>query len=371
MKIRARKRTAGLYLLLILLVLLVQACTPLVKQEEAAHSTPACHAVYDAGSKSTRLYVYEKAATGWIKHSGPKTGALADPVRAVRGKTMSNANQVIDDIVTALESIRTDGPRDKKAKPKWPAFDWQKECRLASVSVLATAGMRLAEEKNPQSTQVLWKMLNEQLSSAVQIPVTTRTLSGFEEGLYTWLALADGQKNEWFGVMEMGGASTQITFPCVTCDNSKNVMVKGQIVPVFSYSFLGWGQDEAYKKFGSLSACERGAGLGNPDWQIADCAVGMAGFSKAAVEVKNSVRSQAGLRWYLSDAFRYMKDTDIDQFCRVGADSGFEPKSSCFRAVYLQEVIHQLGLPLDAATTEAAWTLGAVICTATRCLEFQ
>ena len=371
MRIRARKRAAGLYLLLMLLVLLVQACTPLVKQEQAAHSTPACHAVYDAGSKRTRLYVYEKAATGWIKHSGPKTGALADPARAARGKTMSDANQVIDDIVMALESIRTDGPRNKKGKPKWPAFDWQKECHLATVSVLATAGMRLAGKNNPQATKVLWEMLNERLSSAVKIPVTTRTLSSFEEGLYAWLALAEGQDDEWFGVVEMGGASTQITFPCVACDNSRKVMAKGQVVLVFSYSFLGWGQDEAWKKFGSLSACERGAGLENPDWQIADCAVGMAGFSEAAVNVRNNVRSQEGLRWYLSDAFRYMKDTDIDQFCRVGVDSGFEPESSCFRAVYLQEVIHQLGLPKEAEPTDAAWTLGAVICTATQCLEVQ
>ena len=96
----------------------------------------------------------------------------------------------------------------------------------------------------------------------------------------------------------------------------------------------------------------------------------MSGFSEAAAEVMRSVGKQHGLRWFLSGAFRYMKDTDIDQFCRLGVDSGFEPESSCFRAIYLQEeVISGLGLPGNAETTDVDWTLGAVVCTATQCLE--
>ena len=73
----------------------------------------------------------------------------------------------------------------------------------------------------------------------------------------------------------------------------------------------------------------------------------------------------------MSDAFRYMKRSDIDQFCRKGIDSGYQQESSCFRAVYLQEVLTYLGLPEDTETTDADWTLGAVVCTATRCLEYQ
>ena len=187
--------------------------------------------------------------------------------------------------------------------------------------------------------------------------------------MFAWLAMRESQLDDSFGVAEMGGASIQVTFPCESCDASRKIRAMGHIVPVFSHSFFDRGQDEAWKKSGSLSACERGAGSDNPDWQAADCSVGMAGFSEAAVDVSKSVGDQQGLRWFLSGAFRYMKATDIDQYCRLGVDSGFEPETSCFRAVYLQEVIRALGLPPDAETTDVDWTLGAVVCTATQCLE--
>lgn len=356
---------------LIFLLLLTASCTTPVKHESVAHDVPACHIIYDAGSKRTRLYVYEQSVTGWVKHPGPKTAALADPARGVRGKTMADAGDVVDDIVAAVENIRFDGPLNKKGVPKWSAFDWQKKCQVDAVSVYATAGMRLAEQRNPHGTEQLWEMLNERLSATVGMPVTTATLNGFEEGLFAWLATREGQADGSFGVAEMGGASMQVTFPCFSCETSRQVRVKGEIVPVYSHSFLGWGQDEAWRKFGSSPACARGAGMKDPGWKIADCAVGMAGFSNAAADVRKFVSSADGLRWYLSDAFRYMKDTDIDRFCRQGTDSGFEAVSSCFRAVYLQEVLHQLGLPVDAETTDIDWTLGAVVCTATRCLGNQ
>ncbi|MGB5486986.1 MAG: hypothetical protein WBN06_06330 [Lysobacterales bacterium] len=356
---------------LMILLLLTASCTTPVERQSIADDVPGCHIIYDAGSTRTRLYIYEQSATGWIKHRGPRTAALADPARGIRGKTMSDAGSVVDDIVAAIDRIRSDGPLDKKGIPRWPAFDWQKECRLDAVNVNATAGMRLAEQQNPHASEKLWEMLNKRLSAAVGMPVTTRTLNGFEEGLFAWLATREGQDDGNFGVAEMGGASMQVTFVCPACETARQIRVKGQIVPVYSHSFLGWGQDEAWKKIGYLPACARGAGLNDPDWKPADCAVGMTGFSHAAADVSSYVSSADGLRWYLSDAFRYMKDTDIDQFCRLGTDSGFEAVSSCFRAVYLQEVLDQLGIPVDAETTDVDWTLGAVVCTITHCLENQ
>jgi hypothetical protein len=112
-------------------------------------------------------------------------------------------------------------------------------------------------------------------------------------------------------------------------------------------------------------------GIENPEWEVVDCSVGMGGFTEAAFNPGKYIRTAETQRWYLSDAFRYMKDDDIEQFCRQGVDSGFEPVSSCFRAVYLQSVLDTLGLPVDADRSDVDWTLGAVVCTATRCLEKQ
>lgn len=364
-------RQPTLLLSLPVLVLWLGACTMREERPQFESNVTPCSIIYDAGSKRTRLYIYQQTAAGWVKHRGPKTSALADPVRGIRGKSMADAASVVDEVVAALENIRRDGPLNKKGVPQWPAFDWQYKCSTGDVSVYATAGMRLAEQQDAGSSAVLWKMLNDRLSAAVGMPVTTRTLSGFEEGLFAWLAKREEEENGSFGVAEMGGASIQVTFPCADCDTSRPVKVKGEIQHIYSHSLLGWGQDEAWEKFGSLPACARGAGKHNPDWQTDDCAVGMAAFTNVAAEIEIYVRAGHGLRWYLSDAFRYMQSSDIDEFCRKGNDSGFEPVSSCFRAVYLQNVISSLGLPTASETTDINWTLGAVVCTTTRCLDTQ
>jgi hypothetical protein len=218
---------------------------------------------------------------------------------------------------------------------------------------------------------VMWNLLNKRMSAAVGMDVTTRTLSGFEEGLFAWLATRENQDDNNFGVAEMGGASIQVSLPCPQCETARQVKVKDHQVAIYSYSFLGWGQDEAWKRFGSSKACERGVGVENPQWEVVDCATGMGGFSEAAVNPGKYIRAAETQRWYLSDAFRYMKNDDIERFCRKGIDSGFEPVSSCFRAVYLQSVLDALGLPADAITSDVDWTLGAVVCTATECLEKQ
>jgi hypothetical protein len=365
-------RQTALVLSLVILFIFPVACKNHRGQLASKEQVSPCYVVYDAGSKGTRLYIYQLQASQWIEHQGPRSSALADPVREIRDKTMSDAGVVVDDIVSLLDEIRVDGPLNKKGEPKWPGFDWQQACRIDAVSVYATAGMRLAEQEDAEASAKIWQRLNDSLSERFDAMVTTRTLSGFEEGLYAWLAMREQQEDGGFGIAEMGGASIQVTFPCSGCETSRPVKVKGGIEEIFSYSFLGWGQDEAWKKFGALPACARGAGKNIPGWQVQDCAVGMSEFSDAAREVEVMVEGvEDDLRWYLSDAFRYMQDSDIDEFCRMGTDSGYEPVSSCFRAVYLRNVITTMGLPLKSESTDINWALGAVVCTTTRCLEVQ
>ena len=356
-------------LILLVFALSLVACTSHIEQTRVTGDLSSCHVIYDAGSSRTRLYVYQQTGAGWVKHRGPKTDALADPVREIRGKTISDAGSVVGDIVTALEDMRRDGPPDKKGLPQWPAFDWQEHCNIETVAVYATAGMRLAEQQDALATDVLWETLNERLATAVGMEVTTRTLTGYEEGLFAWLAIREGQDDGAFGVAEMGGTSVQITFPCPACQTSRPVKVKGRVTPIYSYSHLGWGQDEAWRKFAPLPACAPGVGKENPDWEIADCAAGMEISSEAAVDLRKYIGARDELRWYLAGAFRYMRDTDIEHFCRKGSHTGFEPATSCFRAVYLPKIINSLGLPDSSEPTDVDWTLGAVICTSTQCLE--
>lgn len=284
---------------------------------------------------------------------------------------MSDTNTVIAGVLNALDDIRRDGPPGKNGEPQWPAFDWKYQCNIQAVAVYATAGMRVAETQDARNSALLWKKLNKRLSKKMGMKVTTRTLNDYEEGLYAWLAVRELEANGDFGVAEMGGASLQVTFPCPLCETARPVRVKDQILPVFSHSFLGWGQDEAWKKTRDFRACAWGAGLKNKDWRVNDCEAAMLEFSHAAADVERVVKSSTGFRWYLTSAFRYMQDTDIDYYCRKGINSGFEPETSCFRAVYLKYVLKTFALPLDSEPSDVDWTLGAVICTLTRCLEVE
>jgi hypothetical protein len=361
----------GLCLSLMLSLVLTTACTTTVEREHSDSDATSCHIIYDAGSSATRLFVYQETATGWLKHKGPETDALADPVRRNRGKSMSDANTVITGMLIGLDNMRRDGPPDKNGELEWAAFNWQKHCNIESAAVYATAGMRLAEKQDARNSALLWKKLNSRLSEKLGIRVTTRTLTEYEEGLYSWLALRELRADGDFGVAEMGGVSLQVTFPCPFCETATRVRVKDQTVAVYGHSFLGWGQDEAWRKFRNSSACAWGAGLNNPKWQVDDCAAAMVGFAETAADVTNMVKDSGNMNWYLTSAFSYMQNTDIDYFCRKGINSGFEPESSCFRAVYLQNVIDSLALPVEYELSNVNWTLGAVVCTATRCLETQ
>lgn len=352
-------------------MLLAGACTTGIKDSGEETTALPCYIVYNAGSSGTRLFIYQQTAAGWVTHRGPQTGALADPVRAIRGKTMADAADVVGRIVNSLEGMRQDGPVNKNGEPAWRAFDWPAQCDVKAAAVYATAGMRLAEKRDPAASGVLWKLLNDRLGNALGMKVTTRTISGYEEGLFAWLAIGEGRKDNNFGIAEMGGASVQITFPCDDCEGAGLVRAGAHRVALYSDSFLGWGQDEAWKKFQPLPACERGVGLRNPQWQPTDCEAGMMLESDAVDSINARVVNRPDLHWYTSGAFRYMRDTDIDQFCRKGIDSGFEPETSCFRAVYLQQVLNRLGLPDTAEQSAVDWTLGAVLCTATRCREVQ
>lgn len=360
------------YRLIIFLVfasLLTAACTSSPERAQPDPDASRCYIIYDAGSSATRLFIYQETAKGWLKHKGPQTGALSDPVRGTRGKSMSDVNNTISDVLITLDDIRRMGPPDNNGEPQWTAFDWQTHCSTLAAAVYATAGMRLAEKQDARNSALLWTRLNDRLSEKLGVSVTTRTLTEYEEGLYSWLALRELREDGNFGVAEMGGASLQVTFPCPSCEAAPKVRVKDRTVAIFGHSFLGWGQDEAWRKFGGSSACSPGAGSKVPDWSVDDCEKAIAGFSGASADITALVKDSGDLKWYLSSAFSYMQSTDIDYFCRRGINSGFEPESSCFRAIYLEHVLDTLALPAGYELSDLNWTLGAVVCSVTQCLE--
>lgn len=360
-----------------------------------------CYIMYDAGSSGTRLYVYEQDGDRLIEHEGPKVAALADPVRSFRGKTPADIDAVTDEVVGALDLIKSDGPLDD-GKPKWQGYNWDAECQVSSSKVYATAGMRIAEQENPTDSVTLWQTLRTKLQARVgaDVRVETRTLSGFEEGLFAWLSVKGDNRTTDFGNVEMGGASSQITFPCSDCntdnDAVRTIQLSGKPLQMYSYSFLGLGQDEASKSLPTPyvdpvpADCAHGVGGQNKDWHPAQCAddipvrvvatgeairdpynYAVGSITKGTANTLPAAQKTVS-RWTLTGAFNYAKDTDIQECCVSGSQACFEPTTSCFRPVYLQKYLTILGVDAaHASKRNASWTQGAVICETEDCLANQ
>lgn len=349
---------------------------------------PVCHVIYDAGSSGTRLYVYSRENGQWVAHAGPKIGALADPVREMRGKQHADLEAVTTEVVAALESIKQDGPVDAAGKPAWQGFDWAKRCRMRSASVLATAGMRVAEQENAEQSQLLWQSLRRKLRQALpaQVVVRARTLTGYEEGLFAWLSVRDATQRDDFGIVEMGGASSQVTFPCQHCDRQddavRSVRIGGKWRQMYSYSFLGLGLDDAPKSMGVSEACAYGVGLARPGWKQEDCAreIPLVDAVRGVRDPYNYAAGQKGTyrkvpvqqaddaNWFLTGAFQYLVHADIEKSCQNKGKFFGEEGTACFRPVYLERYLQALPVPLSSARETSSWTLGALICQSTGCL---
>ena len=252
--------------------------------------------------------------------------------------------------------------------PAWSGFDWPRRCRLETVAVYATGGMRMAEAHDPAASKLIWQRLHAGLAERFDTVVETRTLSGFEEGLFAWLAVSLQQSDKNYGIVEMGGASVQLTFPCAGCKQAVPVRLGNRPVPIFSYSFQDQGQDEAWLAYGQRPTCRHGAGRGDPGWNEVACVGDIDIFESVEVQFRESIDAASVDRWVLTGAFRFMQDSDVENYCRNDVDSGFQPESSCFRALYQRHILRGLGVPGRAAKTDADWTLGALICSTTRCL---
>lgn len=360
---------------------------------------PNCHIVFDAGSSGTRLYIYEARGNRLVAHKGPEGDALADIVSAWNDPLWREV--LIGEVISTLELIKRDGDLDEGGKPKWKAFNWERACRGVSVRFYATAGMRLKEQKPNNASRALWKDLRKALAKKTGVAeqeIDARTITGFEEGLYAWLAVRGelGTKGDDLGIVEMGGASSQITFRCETCEPSDdavmNIRIGHDTYKMFSYSFLGLGQKQAreqvlkVKGWGLPPECVHGAGQGNgSNWTPNLCSGKIKIKDGDAVRdplnldpatgdkgTKKEIPAAAGnvKKWVLTGAFIHLSPKGVKDCCyeKKGEKDCFKPKYSCFRPIYLYKYLSEIEVPAYAQRSDVTWTRGAAICAENDCL---
>lgn len=200
-----------------------------------------CVAVVDAGSTGSRLHIYAydldnnnnpvQIHEQWSKKIKPGFATL-DPTQKV-------VNAYLNTLF------------DKPPVQNIPVYFY------------ATAGMRLlSDTKQRAYYQALQQWFSKQ--SQWQL-IDSKTITGGEEGVFGWLAVnyqlgALSSNAPLVNVMDMGGASVQVTLPVQDVENIDShdlfeVDLYGRHLILFAHSFLGLGQTVLSQQFLDAETC--------------------------------------------------------------------------------------------------------------------
>lgn len=356
--------------------------------------------VVDAGSSGSRLHLYRWTpaepgglprieATGRVHRVTPGISAFAgDPAAAA-----DSLRPLVD---FALAALRDEGA-DPADTPLWLA---------------ATAGVRLLAEPERRS------LLSEVRESLADTPFDlrgVRTLPGEAEGLYGWMSvnyllghLQGGGPFPSVGALDLGGASTQITFVPVDHPREGGTALRlGDTTwRVYSHSDLGLGQDRARERVASPACYPRGYPLGGG-------ATGTGDYAACRSAIRELLQGERGGcaeppcslmgvyqpplhgdffafsgYFYAADFFSIGQSLDLGElerraraFCAKAwddivrsrpesADSPYLPRQ-CFNAAYVVTLlVDGYGFPADTRSitvpervqgSEVGWTLGFLV----------
>lgn len=385
-----------------------------------------CQLIFDAGSSGTRLYAYENS-------NGELKAIYSDPIEVNIGiswaleKKQCGGNVCTDENIKKVVADLINEFHQRKAE----------HCKagIAAVSLFSTAGMRLAAQQRGRSTiGETYKALKAEIfktfaafgdeySSVTEQNISARTLSGQEEGIYTWLTVNTLKNNQikLGGILEIGGASLQLTYPCGEHDqeclsNAVKVFYHNNTVNLFSHSWLGLGRTEAFRIYNVEKGfpCNPAADSENKSpFDYDQCLASIAeSFTQNADgdfvlldplnydangtqgrKVKISI--PAGTEFHGTGGIGYENlhslKLDAAEICgqsvaelithKEGAFKSIKHtpedllKSQCFARLYFETLLGNIpGLNLTSNEREidgvkVGWTLGAAICEQTNCLD--
>ncbi|NWR80707.1 ENTP8 diphosphohydrolase, partial [Centropus unirufus] len=225
--------------------------------------------VFDAGSSHTSLFVYE-----WDSDKENDTGVVSQTLSCdVQGQGISS---YANDPPKAGDSLRECLEKALKVIPAAKHRD-------VPAYLGATAGMRLLREQNSSAAD---QVLAQVAKTMQEYPVAfkgARILTGEEEGAYGWITINyllesftkySSKAHTWirpeaaniFGALDLGGASTQISFmpegSGIGWNEASTFMLYGYNYNIYTHSYLCYGQNEMLKRLAKELIAVRG------DWGV-------------------------------------------------------------------------------------------------------
>uniref|UniRef100_A0A8C8S6G5 Ectonucleoside triphosphate diphosphohydrolase 3 n=1 Tax=Pelusios castaneus TaxID=367368 RepID=A0A8C8S6G5_9SAUR len=208
--------------------------------------------VLDAGSSRTTVYVYE-----WPAEKENDTGVVSQTFKCnVKGPGISSYGNNPEEIAKPIDDCMN------KIKEKIPSHLHKN----TPTYLGATAGMRLLRyAKSCPPDQNILRYIQNYFKSQPFDFRGAQIITGQEEGVYGWITAnylmgnfleVCGKKLHTTGALDLGGASTQISFvPEESVQNSNStllVQLYGYEYSVYTHSFQCYGRDEAEKRLLAL-----------------------------------------------------------------------------------------------------------------------
>lgn len=194
--------------------------------------------VVDAGSSGSRIAVYKPSA----RPLDDPTQVLADepevaPLSSFEKEPALAGPQGMGPLLDVLDAYVRSAGLERSAVP---------------VSVLATAGLRNVERRNPAAAAAIINAVTSYIPTRGYPVGEVSIISGQREALYAWVdanatsgTLADGDNT--LGIVEVGGASAQVAFqsPQPNARGVQTLTIGGLTFHVVALSYLGLGQNDA------------------------------------------------------------------------------------------------------------------------------
>ncbi|XP_037445684.1 probable apyrase 6 isoform X1 [Triticum dicoccoides] len=237
---RGRCRLCGLCLGSALLAIVVSTLVHLLSPPPQPAPSPSFSIIIDGGSTGTRAHVFSLGPDG-----------RPDLARSAVMRVSPGLSSFAADTACAGESLR---PLLEFAKEKVGS---EGAAAATEVRLMATAGLRLLEESVREA--ILVSCRNALRASGFRFEDSwAKVIPGSDEGVYAWVAAnyalgtLGGDPHKTIGIIELGGASAQLTFvsdEVLPLELSTNFTFGGTTYTLYSNSFLNFGQNAAQDSY--------------------------------------------------------------------------------------------------------------------------
>ncbi|XP_078584929.1 ectonucleoside triphosphate diphosphohydrolase 1-like [Branchiostoma floridae x Branchiostoma japonicum] len=313
--------------------------------------------IFDAGSTSTKLHVYRWDQNRLPTKMADLTELKVTGTRKVKpgiSSYVTNPQFVKPQLILLLYSAKTVVP--EKLHSSTPVY------------VKATAGMRLLK---PADADAIFDQINDLFLNTTFNPFKfergwAKVISGEEEGVFGWITVnflkgvfESKSDTKTFGALDMGGASTQITF-LPTGQFYANLFplyIAGRRYDLYTNSFLKFGLDQyrlqMYQHLYRQTA-DKNATIDSPcDLQGYNTSVDMGGNKMAKIKgTGNPTRQCRGLVRQLLG----LNDTCYTEPCSIVGEYQPPVGDTVFYATAAYYYVSQVGGGVGAVPQNGGFT---------------